>query len=214
MTPRWPIALFDLDGTVANTIPLILASYAHATRTVLGEAVPESESRSWIGQPLRHTFQRRYPDHVDALYDEYLTWTMEHLDALIETYDGMAELLDDLNAAGVVIGIVTSKRLVSAERTLQSVGLDGRIAVLASMADTENHKPAPDPLRHALTGLGRSASEAVYIGDAVVDVLCAHAAGADAIAVTWGAGLAPELAAAGPLAIIDELDALRALLLG
>jgi pyrophosphatase PpaX len=72
------------------------------------------------------------------------------------------------------------------------------------------HKPSPEPLLLALQRLGVRATDAVYIGDAVVDVLAAKAAGMTSIAVTWGAGERPELLAAGPLAVVDTMDELRA----
>lgn len=211
--PRWPVVLFDLDGTVADTIGLILASYAHATRSVLGEAAPEDEARSWIGQTLIDTFTRRYPGREHELFDAYVTWNLAHLDSLVRRYDGMDALLADLDAAGVRTGIVTSKRRPSADKTLSAVGLADAIGVLATLEDTQQHKPAPDPLLHALDVLGVPAQDCVYVGDATVDLQSARAAGLDAIGVTWGAGIEAELTAERPLAVVGTVDALRALLL-
>lgn len=199
---------------MVNTIPLILASFAHATQTVLGAPLHEDETRRWIGRTLKDTFSQFQPEHARALHDEYTAWNLAHLDELVEPYAGLEQLLLDLRAAGHLTGIVTSKRRVSAERTLEAVGLTGVIDILTTMEDTDRHKPAADPLLHALGELDRESAELVYVGDAVVDVLCARAAGADAIAVTWGAGLRPALEAASPRAIVEEMDALRALLLG
>ena len=207
------MVLFDLDGTVANTIPLILASYEHATKSVLGRAASAEESRTWIGQTLLDTFRRRYPDHVDELMDAYLTWNLAHLERLVQPYDGMDALLADLRAAGVVTGIVTSKRRASAERTLAAVGLAGAIDIVGTMEDAERHKPDPEPLARALAKLGRRPDEAVYVGDAAVDLQAARAVGASGIGVTWGAGLRAELDAHRPVAVVDTVDALRSLLL-
>lgn len=208
------MVLFDLDGTVANTIPLILESYAHATRTVLGRSAPPEETRNWIGQTLRDTFEERYPHVSDELLTAYRTWNEANLERLIRRYEGMAELLADLQDAGLTTGIVTSKRRNPAEATLSGVGLAGRVPVLTAMEDTTRHKPAADPLLHALGRLERRPDECVYVGDATFDVRCATAAGADAVAVTWGAGYADELAAENPLAVVDTVDSLRELLLG
>jgi pyrophosphatase PpaX len=81
------------------------------------------------------------------------------------------------------------------------------------MEDTDVHKPNPEPLLLALARLGAGATECVYIGDAVVDVQAARAAGMAAIAVTWGAGERADLVAAGPLAVVDTMEELRAQLL-
>lgn len=212
-SPRWPVVLFDLDGTLADTIRLILGSYAHATREVLGEAASVEESRSWIGRPLIDSFGERYPGHVDALYEAYVAWNLDNLDRLIESYHGVEALLADLAAAGVRTGIVTSKRRVSADRTLAAVGLTGAIDVLVAMEDTDTHKPGPEPLVLALGIVGRPASDAVYIGDAIFDLQAADAAGMDAVGVTWGAGVPGDLRAQPSVAVVDAVADLRALLL-
>ncbi|MFZ0530175.1 MAG: HAD-IA family hydrolase [Propionicimonas sp.] len=212
--PTWPVAVFDLDGTVVNTIPLIIASYEHALASVLGVRPDPAEARSWIGEPLYSAFARRYPERATELVDSYVTWNAANLHRLLETFPGMAELIIDLSAAGVLTGVATSKRRVSAENTVKAAGLDGSLAVTVAMEDTESHKPDARPLLLALERLGATAESAVYVGDAVVDVRAAQAAGMDVIAVTWGAGERADLVAAGPTAIADSLPELRRLLLG
>lgn len=207
--PRWPVVVFDLDGTVANTIPLIIASYEHAMLSVLGVRPTSSEARGWIGRTLYDTFSERYPERARELVDSYIAWNGEHLAELLEDYPGTPELLADLRAAGVTIGVATSKRLVSATNTLKAAGLAALLPLVVSMEDTVMHKPSPEPLLLALDRLGARAVDAVYIGDAVVDVLAARAAGMAVIAVTWGAGDRADLEAAGPVAVVDTVAELR-----
>jgi len=95
---------------------------------------------------------------------------------------------------------------------LRGVGLDGLAPLLATLEDTERHKPLPDPLLHAVAVLGVEPASCVYVGDAVVDIEAARAAGMDAIAVTWGAGLATDLDAAAPDASADSVADLRQVL--
>ena len=212
--PTWPVAVFDLDGTVVNTIPLIIASYEHALTSVLGVRPEPAEAKSWIGETLQETFSRRYPERAAELVASYVTWNAANLATLAQRYVGMDALLAELVAAGVQIGLATSKRRLSAENTVKFAGLADRIAVTVAMEDTELHKPSPQPLLLALSRLGADPGHSVYIGDAAVDVLAARAAGMDAIAVTWGAGERSGLAAAGPTAIVDTMPELRRLLLG
>ena len=113
----------------------------------------------------------------------------------------------------MTVGVATSKRRASAEATLASAGLAG-VPVLAAVEDTRTHKPEPEPLRFAAHALGVEPSDCVYVGDAVVDVLAARAAGMAAIAVTWGAGTPTALAEAGPNEVVDSVEALSGLLLG
>lgn len=210
--PRWPIVVFDLDGTLVNTIPLIIASYEHAMWSILSVAPTPEEARGWIGTTLDATFGERYPDRATELVESYIAWNVEHLPELLEEYPGMDGLLADLGAAGATLAVVTAKRLASAEATLAKAGLARLVPLVVTMDDTAMHKPSPEPLLLALRRLGADAADAVYIGDAVVDVQAAKAAGMAAIAVTWGAGEKAALEAAKPLAVVDSVAELLAVL--
>jgi pyrophosphatase PpaX len=121
------------------------------------------------------------------------------------------ELLRDLNAAGVRTGVVTSKRRPPAEWAIRLCKLD--IPLLVGHEDVPAHKPDPRPLLRGLELLGATAEEAVYVGDAAVDVIAARNAGLPAVAVTWGAGVRADIEATQPLALCDTADELRAVLL-
>lgn len=212
MNPRWQTVLFDLDGTLCNTIPVILASYQHAFREVLGRELDAATGLSWIGRTLRDTFAS-YPKAAE-LEDSYRAFNHEHLLELQQSYDGIRELVVDLVDAGAHCGIVTSKRRYTAGLSLEASQLDGLLPVLCAMEDTEVHKPDPAPLRVGLQKIGSDGSDAVYVGDATVDLLAAAAAGIDGIGVTWGAGTREALSRQPSVAVVDQVDELRALLLG
>lgn len=199
---------------MVNTIPLIIASYAHAMWEVLGEHTSQEEARGWIGQTLYATFHSRHPAHAQALIDTYVAWNAEHLPELLEDFPGTPELLDALAAAAVTTGVATSKRRASAERTLRYAGLDGRLSVTVAMEDTDVHKPRPEPLLLAVEKVGGRPELAAYVGDAVVDIQAAKAAGLTAIAVSWGAARRDDLVAAAPDHLVDTVAELEALLLG
>ena len=209
---RWPVVLFDFDGTLADTIPLIVASYRHALGAVLGEDPEEDEVRSWIGRPLQPVLEERYPGRGDELTDVYRTWNLANHDDLILTVEGMPRLLDDLHAAGGRTGVVSSKKGDTVLLGLRAVGLDDRIDVVAAQEHTTLHKPDPQPLRYAAEVLGVPPRECVYVGDATVDVQAARAAGMGAVAVTWGAGLRGALEACEPDAVVSDVAQLRAAL--
>ena len=199
---------------MVNTIPLIIASYEHALSSVMGVIPDPMEAKGWIGQTLYATFSERYPELAQELVDTYVSWNRAHLDRLLETYDGVDGLLAELRATGIALGVATSKRRSSAEATLASAGLAGLIEITVAMEDTDRHKPDPRPLWLALERMGQEPTTSVYIGDAVVDVLAAKAAGMDVIAVTWGAGEREDLIAAGPTAVVDTVEQLQGLVLG
>lgn len=214
MRPRFHTVLFDLDGTLADTIPLIVASYQHAFRTVLGEEIDEARARAWIGRPLLPALLEESPEHGHSLDLTYREWNLANTARLIRRYEGVPEMLEALASAGVRMAVATSKRRQTARLALEGVGIDHLIEVAAALEDTTRHKPEPDPLLHAAASLGSQPCDCVYVGDATVDVLAARAAGMAAIAVSWGAADREALAATGPDALVDTVADLTAYLLG
>ncbi|HKJ13008.1 MAG TPA: HAD-IA family hydrolase [Ornithinimicrobium sp.] len=212
---RWPVVLFDLDGTLADTIDLIVASYRHALRAVLCADLPEPQLRSWIGRPLRATVAETFPDRVDDVEEVvrvYREWNLAHHDEMIREFPGVRRLLADLEGSGARLGVVTAKIAQTADLGLRATGLHRRIPVLAGAEATDRHKPDPDPLLHAASTLQVDPSDCVYVGDSVHDLRAARAAGMSAVGVTWGAGLRHELEAEQPVAVVDDTIELSTLL--
>ncbi len=211
-TPRWPVVLFDLDGTLVDSIGLIVASYQHAFTTVLGRSEDEARIRSGIGRPLLEVFRETDAQRAGELVESYVGWNMANTARLIRRYDGVDQLLGRLASVGARVAVVTSKRRDAAELTLDLTGLASSIDLLLTLDDTTAHKPNPEPLLLALDRLGALAADACYVGDAVVDLLTANAAGMTGIGVTWGACDRRELRAAPHAWLCDSVDELKALL--
>lgn len=211
---RWPTILFDLDGTLADTIPLIIASYQHAFREILGEEVSDARARAWIGRPLLEALLEESPERGHDLDRVYREWNLANTERLILAYDGVPEMLLALDGAGRRSAVVTSKRRTTAQLALRHVGIEPLISVAAALEDTTVHKPNPAPLLHGALVLGADPASSVYVGDATVNILAAQAAGMSSVAVTWGAGLRDELVAVGPDHVCDSVAELQALLLG
>ncbi|MEP6629594.1 MAG: HAD-IA family hydrolase [Lapillicoccus sp.] len=211
---RWPVVVFDLDGTLVDTIGLIVASYQHAFTTVLGREEDEAMIRSWIGQPLIRGFRAIDAGHADELLSTYLAWNRANTERLIRRYAGIDTLLADLTSAGVRVAAATSKLRGPAQEAVRLTGLTAYLDVLVTMEDTDAHKPDPAPLLLAVDRLGTSPGDAVYVGDAVVDVRAARNAGMAAVGVTWGAGTREAVVGSAPDAVADTVDELRAVLLG
>jgi pyrophosphatase PpaX len=207
--PRWPVAIFDLDGTLVDTIPLIVASYQHAFETVLGRREAEERIRAWIGRPLATVFRELDAERARSLFDAYLAWNLANTERMIRRFDGVEALLSRVSGAGAAIVVVTSKLRDAAELALRLTGLTASVDLLLTAEDTQAHKPDPAPLLHALARLGARAGDACYVGDAVVDLVAAQRAGVAGVGVTWGAAAAHELRALAPAALcetIAELD--------
>jgi pyrophosphatase PpaX len=220
-TPRAPRpVLFDLDGTLADTIPLLLASM-RAAYAAIGGTVPDE--RAWLrgmGTPLRAQFthfEPNNPERVEALIGVYREWQVAHLAAMVTAYDGMHDLLDALRAAGHPIAVVTGKGDWMARITLEHVNMLAPFAVIVGAEATTRHKPDPDPLLLGAERLGVPVTGALYIGDAPNDVLAARAAGMVDVWAEWGPFPEHEIAPWQPsyrlrhpmdaLTLIAQLDA-------
>jgi pyrophosphatase PpaX len=211
---RFPVVLFDLDGTLIDSGPIILASMQHATRTVLGREIAYEELAATVGgQGLVSQMRELDPERVDELVEVY----KQHNDPLHETleaFDDLPEVLPRLRAGGRRLGIVTAKRHRTVQLALERFpDLAAQFDVVVGYEDTELHKPEPDPVLAALEKLDARPADAAYVGDSPFDVRAAKAAGAFAVAVGWG-GIhsderlleeAPDAFVRSPLELLDVL---------
>ncbi|MGD0273675.1 MAG: HAD-IA family hydrolase [Gaiellaceae bacterium] len=207
--------IFDLDGTVIDTGPLIADSFRHAVKTVLGKTIDDREMLAFVGGwSLREQMCRLAPDRSQELVEAYRAYN-EPRHAGLEFCPGMHELLLALRAKDVRIGLATAKRRSTVEIAFRYLPqLEGLFDVVVSADDTERHKPDPAPLLLALDKLGAKPDDGAYVGDSPFDVEAARAAGLRSIAVTWG-GIHDQkrLRLAGPDTIVSTtaelIDALE-----
>ena len=184
--PRYPVVLFDLDGTVIDSGGIILASMRHATREVLGREYGDEELLQTVGGPGLEAQMRAFdPDRVDELVTVYRA----HNEALHEELvccTGMEDALERLRADGRRLGVVTAKRRATIELAFAHVPLGHLFEVVVGGDETERHKPDPEPLLLAAERLGAVPEETAYVGDSPFDVRAAKSAGMGSVAVTWG----------------------------
>ena len=207
---RFPIVLFDLDGTLIDSGPIILASMQHAARSVLGVEVDEAQVRALIGGPgLVAQMQQLDPNRVDELVDVYRAHN-EPLHDQLQAFGGMLDVLPRLRARGQRVGIVTAKRRATVELAFDRFPVLREVSeVLIGSDDTERHKPDPDPLLAALAQLGAAPHEAAYVGDSPFDIRAAKAGGLFAVGVGWGGiHAAAVLLAEQPDAFVDDPEEL------
>ncbi|MGH3066893.1 MAG: HAD family hydrolase [Gaiellaceae bacterium] len=189
---RFPIVLFDLDGTLIDSGPIILASMEHAVRTVLGREIPREELGLTIGgQGIVAQMRAIDADRTDELLAVYKAHN-DGLHETLEAFDDLLALLPRLKAEGRKLGIVTAKRHRTAALALERFSaLRDEIDVVVAHEDTDRHKPDPDPVLFAIERLGGAPEQAVYVGDSPFDIQSAKAAGVFAVAVSWG-GIHPD----------------------
>jgi pyrophosphatase PpaX len=191
--------LFDLDGTLLDTIDLLLDCLQHAFAG--RERVPSrAEWTAGIGTPLRsqlrdwgvaeHDLEQvvgRYREHQDA-----------HLERMTRVFPGSHEVLQWARAEGYKLGVVTSKGRGMTDRSLRHVGLADAFDVVVAADDTTRHKPDPEPVRHALAQLGIAPAHALFVGDSTHDMHAGRAAGTATGAALWGPFPREALAATHP----------------
>ncbi|QDU85319.1 Pyrophosphatase PpaX [Planctomycetes bacterium Pla163] len=180
--------LFDLDGTLIDSIELILRSYEHTFSAHGLPALARPELVAGLGTPLWAQFRACgvADDEVPNLVTTYRSFNLEHHDELVRPYPGVLEAVEDLARRAIPLGVVTSKFAAAAWRGLRLVGLAKHFEVLVGADDVERHKPDPEPVRRGAELLGLTADACVYVGDSVHDMASARAAGARAVGVAWG----------------------------
>jgi pyrophosphatase PpaX len=183
---RFPVVLFDLDGTVVDSGGIILASMRHATREVLGRDFGDAELMQAVGGPgLEAQMAVFAPERVDELVEVYRAHN-EPLHEELEACAGMADVLLRLHKEGRRLGVVTAKRRSTVELAFARVPLAHLFETVVGGDETEKHKPDPEPLLLAAERMHARPAEIAYVGDSPFDVMAAKAAGIHSIAVTWG----------------------------
>ena len=203
--------LFDLDGTLVDSIDLIVACFDHTYRTHLGATLPRAAIVSTIGRPLIEALEDSAPGCGSELVATYSAYYDRHHDALLRPFPRALAVARSLYARGLPLGVVTAKRGVGARRALHRFDVEPLFPVVVALEDTTRHKPAPDPLIEGARRLGLQPADVLYVGDSTYDIQAAQAAGMPVAAVLWGAGGRDELRALRPNLLLDDPDALLAL---
>jgi pyrophosphatase PpaX len=186
---HWEALLFDLDGTLADSIELILHCYRYTMRTHLGHEPDDALWLAGIGTPLAMQLRAfaRSPDELVAMQETYRVFQRTVHDDMVRPYPGVCETVDDLARRGMRMGVVTSKHREMTLRTLRVCGLEQHFEVIITPEDVTNGKPDPEPVHVALERLAvRSRANVLFVGDAPFDVMAGRAAGVRTAGALWG----------------------------
>lgn len=211
MTPRYTTLIFDLDGTLADTLPLIYESFNDALGPVLKRQLAPEEIRGLFGPPDNYLIRNLLdPEQQDAAIERYLaTYRRRHQD-LVTLFEGMGDLLAEAQSAGSRLAVVTGKSRSTALMTLEMLGILDRFEVVYAGDDVERQKPDPMALKMALDDMAHDdPAHAAMIGDSAADVIAGRAAGMATIGVLWGSPDHTDLLAAGPEAVCATVAELR-----
>ncbi|UNK44136.1 phosphoglycolate phosphatase [Luteimonas sp. S4-F44] len=183
-------ALFDLDGTLLDSAPDMLATVNRMRHARGRPPLALADIRPVVSRGARAMAAVAFPeldaDGVVALVPEFLAVYGEELGRHSRPFDGVEAMLAALEAAGTRWGIVTNKPEGLAQRILPQLGWQDRCAVLIGGDTLAERKPHPLPLLHAASVIGIPARDCVYVGDDARDILAARAAGMPSIVALWG----------------------------
>ena len=208
--PQPAAILFDLDGTLVDTIDLLIQSMEFAFEHFDGRRPTRDEWVYGIGTTLRSQLQpyMRSPDELEAIVARYRVYQLEHHDRMTTPYPGVTDVLTELQAAGHPMALVTSKYHALATRVLGHVDYARFFSVVVGGDSIANPKPAPDPVLKALADLGASPDRAIFVGDSPHDINSGNAAGVATAACLWGPFTRAQLATASPTHWLDDIHAL------
>lgn len=179
--------LFDLDGTLVDSIGLLIASMEYAFE---GRAHRPSvpEWTAMIGTPLDRMLAHWAVDAEDVLQlrARYREHQLVHHDLMVTAYPHSVDTVRALHAEGFALAVVTSKLEAGARRALRLIGVEECFETVVGIEATARHKPEPEPVTYALDRLGVHASRAVFIGDSTHDMHAGRAAGVVTAAALWG----------------------------
>lgn len=183
---RCDAVLFDMDGTILDTIPLITESFQYTFMKHLGYKLDEAEIRAGIGIPLERVFAQYRPELASVMMQEYSKHNSEHFNTHIGMFLGVYDLIFKLSQLGLKIGVVTSKLRNSALGSMEQFGINQVFNLIQGKEATLKHKPDAEPLLHAMSELNLTdPSRVIYVGDSIHDLLCAKAAGCVSAIVDW-----------------------------
>jgi pyrophosphatase PpaX len=216
-TPR--VILFDFDGTLVNTTPLILRSFRATWQKVFGFEMDDACYIKTFGT-LLHSAMKGLTEQcvsegrictvgdltakADELLRTYREFNSAWHDELIEPFAAVTETLEELQSRGHSLGIVSSKLRLGVERGLKLFKMLEYFEILITADDVTNHKPHPEPLLRALEQFNAAPHEALYVGDSIHDIAAGRAAGIAIAAAAWGPFPRTELEELKPDYLLDE----------
>jgi HAD superfamily hydrolase (TIGR01509 family) len=186
MSASFKAVIFDLDGTLIDSMSLVFQAYVHAVAPYRSPVSDEELRRTMGGPPLR-ILQQLLTDstHVTGALRRLETFGADAWKQ-IQPYPQMSEMLDALQEAGISLGIWTGRERESTEWLLQRHGIASRVQTLVCGDDLPTHKPDPAGLREVLRLLGTSATETIFVGDAEGDLSAGVASGIPTILIRHG----------------------------
>lgn len=215
---RYKLAIFDMDGTILNTIDDLAASLNYVLEKSGFPARTMDEVISFIGDGLRKLIERGVPEGtdsetVDKVLADFKEYYAVHCADKTAPYDGIIELLENLRRNGCLTAVVSNKADDAVQELCRKY-FDGLFDYAVGERSGILRKPAPDSVNEVLEKLNVSRGNAVYIGDSDVDIKTAENAGMDSIIVEWGFRERDFLLKKGAKTIVSAAEEIEDIVLG
>lgn len=214
---KYKIVIFDLDGTLLNTIGDLAASVDYVMRSRNLPEHTDAEYRQMVGGGIKRLVERALPaelaaneSYVEECVAQFRRYYVDNIDRYTVPYEGMCELLHRLCKEGVAVAVASNKFQHGTDRLVAKFFGDVDFVAVEGNREGAPLKPDPQIVNNILKKAGVEHSSAVMIGDSGIDIRTAAAAGIDAIGVAWGFRFAEELYEAGAERVVTTAAELEA----
>jgi len=203
------LVIFDLDGTLLDTIGDLAAACNHTLAACGHPKHPLDNYRTFVGNGITKLIERalpaecRTPEYVAEVRRQFVGRYQSHIADHTRPYDGVTELLDALRDRGIAVAVASNKYQAGTEILVERFFGD-RFSVVFGQRDGVPVKPDPKIVRDILTATGVGEESALYVGDSDVDMATAANASVESVGVSWGFRSKEELIAAGARHLIDR----------
>ena len=209
--------LFDMDGTVLDTLGDLTDAVNHALREFHMPERSPSEVASFMGNGARRLIGHAVPQGTEAALTEevlafYSPWYESHCRIKTAPYPGILSLMAALRERGMKLALISNKQ-DAAVQTLSELYFPGLLELSVGESKAVRRKPAPDTVLAALSAMNVKPGESIYVGDTEVDVETARNAGTDCAAVSWGFRSRRQLVDCGAEHIFDTAQELERFLI-
>ncbi|MFD1992887.1 pyrophosphatase PpaX [Paenibacillus nicotianae] len=207
--------LLDLDGTIVDTNELIISSFINTLESNGLAPLTREQIIPHMGLTLEQQLRAfSGVDDVTSYVTAYREYSAIHHDTMVAPFPEVTEVLTRLQAAGIKLGVVTTKIRPNTLKVLEMFELDRFMDVIITQDDVEHTKPHPQPIERAMEALGSSPERTLMVGDSPADLQSASAAGVMSAAVAWSLKGEEELSKYHPQYILHTMSDLYELVLG
>lgn len=207
------LVVFDLDGTIADTLADLAASVNQALKKRGLKTYPDEDYKHFVGNGVDNLIRRALadrctPDLAAEVKEDFSEYYAGHCMDYTTAYPGIADLLKKLNESGVMTAVISNKPDPFVPRIIGTLYPDHRFTYLSGQKPGVPRKPDPTSLLTFIESVGIAKEDTLYVGDSDVDVKYAHAAGVKVCGVSWGFRGAKELREAGADSLADTVEEL------